>query len=120
MTKLKVLCTIMLLALAPVVSGQVEYESVRVAVAPGVDVSEWPGRLRRNQSPSRLSTPFGLRQSSAVAASVSRRASSTAVWPSAAANKSAAVASGVLVIQAGSTVGGQLLRLASMTTGDPL
>ena len=36
MTKLKVLCTIVLLALAPVGSGQVEYESVRVAVAPGV------------------------------------------------------------------------------------
>ena len=54
--KLKVLITIALLALASVASGQVVYDSVRVKVAPGVTCPSWRGRLRRKQSPSRLST----------------------------------------------------------------
>ena len=42
MTKLKVLYTIILLALAPLASGQVVYDSVRVAVADGVTCpSSW-------------------------------------------------------------------------------
>ena len=49
MTKLKVLCTIVLLALAPVASGQVVYDEVKIKVAPGVTCpsSGWTASTER-------------------------------------------------------------------------
>ena len=93
----------MLLALAPLASGQVVYDSVRVKVASGTTC---PSGWTPSQSES-VTTP--TRHIVQVPVSIGGRAFRVtsgfvnAVWPSST-DKSAAVASGVLVIQAGSTV----------------
>ena len=100
--KLKVLCTIMLLAVAAVASSQVVYDSVRVKVAIGTTCpSGWTASTESVTTEDRyiLQVPAsiggrGFRVTSRFA---------NAVWPTSD-NKSAAVASGVLVIQVGSTV----------------
>ena len=103
MTKLKVLCTctIMLLALASMVAGQVVYDSVRVKVASGTTCpSGWTASTESITIP----TLYTVRAPAIIGGRGFRVTSRfvDAVWPTAA-NKSAAVASGVLVIQAGST-----------------
>ena len=99
MTKLKVLFAIMLL-LAPLASGQLVYDSVRVKVASGTTCpSGWTSQSESVTTPTRHIVQ--------VPASIGGRAFRVtsgfvnAVWPSST-DKSAAVASGVLVIQAGS------------------
>ena len=98
--KLKVLCTIMLLSLAPLASGQLVYSEVRVKVASGTTCpSGWT-----SQSESVTTPTLHIVQ---VPVSIGGRAFlvSTAfvnlIWPSAAA-KAEATTSGVLVIQTGS------------------
>ena len=104
MTKLKpkvlCTCTIMLLALASMVAGQVVYDSVRVKVEPGVECpSAWTASTELITTPTRY-----IVQAPAILGGRAFRVTSgfvNAVWPSAD-NKSEAVASGVLVTQAGS------------------
>ena len=100
--KLKAILIIMLLALAPLASGQVVYDEVKVEVAPGVACpAGW--------TPSQESVTTPTRHIVQVPVSIGGRAFRVtsgfvnAVWPSST-DKSAAVASGVLVIEAGSTV----------------
>ena len=102
MKKLKVLCIIMLLSLAPLASSQVEYDSVRVAVADGVTC---PNGWTASTETVTLPTVYRVM----VPASIGGRAIRVsprfvnAVWPSAA-DKATATTSGLLVIEAGSTV----------------
>ena len=100
MTKLKVLCTIMLLALAPVGSGQVEYESVRVAVAPGVTC---PAAWTASTESITIPTRYTVRVPVSIGGRTFRVTSAFVdlIWPSVT-DKSEAVASGTLVTQAGS------------------
>ena len=104
MKKLKVLCILMLLllSLAPLASGQLVYDSVRVKVAPGVTCP-----VAWTASTETITIPTVYRV--VVPASIGGRSFRVTsgfvdlIWPSAA-NKATAVASGVLVIEAGSTV----------------
>ena len=100
--KLKVLCIIMLLSLAPLASGQVEYESVRVAVAPGVTC---PATWTASTETVTIPTRYTVRTPVSIGGRTFRVTSAFVdlIWPTAA-NKATAVASGVLVIEAGSTV----------------
>ena len=104
MTKLKpkvlCTCTIMLLALASMVAGQVVYDSVRVKVASGTTCpSGWTSQSESVTTPTRhivqVPVSIGGRAFRVTSGFVN------AVWPSST-DKAAAVASGVLVIQAGS------------------
>ena len=104
MTKLKVLCTctIMLLALATMVAGQVVYDSVRVGVEPGTTCPPaWTASTESITTEDR----YIVQVPASIGGRAFRVTSSfvNAVWPSST-DKSAAVASGVLVTQAGSTV----------------
>ena len=101
MTKLKVLFAIMLL-LAPLASGQLVYDSVRVKVASGTTCpSGWTASTETITIPARyivrVPASIGGRSFRVTSAFVDL------IWPTAA-NKAAAVASGVLVSEAGSTV----------------
>ena len=102
MKKLKVLCTILLLALAPMASGQVEYDFVRVAVADGVTCpSSWTASTETVTIPT-----LYIVQAPAILGGRAIRVSPrfvNAVWPSAA-DKATATTTGLLVIQAGSVV----------------
>ena len=87
---------------APMVAAQVVYDSVRVKVASGTTCpSGWSASTESVTTPTRyivqVPASIGGRAFRVTAALVN------AVWPTSD-NKSAAVASGVLVIQAGSTV----------------
>ena len=91
--KLKVLCTIMLLAFAPLASGQIEYDAVRVAVAPGVTCpAAWTASTESITIPTRYTI-----QAPVSIGGRSFRVTSRLVnllWPGAA-NKAAAVAAGL-------------------------
>ena len=87
---------------APLASGQLVYDSVRVKVASGTTCpSGWTASTESVTTPTRhivqVPVSIGGRAFRVTSGFVN------AVWPTAA-NKAAAVASGVLVIQAGSTV----------------
>ena len=102
MTKLKVLGIIMLLVLPPLASGQVEYDSVRVAVAPGVTCpASWTASTETVTIPDRYTVrapaSIGGRSFRVTARLVN------ALWPTRA-DKATAVASGKLVNQPGSTI----------------
>ena len=92
----------MLLAFAAVASSQVEYDSVRVKVASGTTCpSGWTSQSESVTTPTRY-----IVQAPAILGGRAFRVTSRLVnllWSSAA-DKVGAVASGVLVIQAGSTV----------------
>ena len=102
MTKLKVLCIIILLALAPLASSQIEYDSVRVSVAPGVTC---PAAWTASTETITIPTRYTVRVPASIGGRTFRVTSGFVdlIWPSAA-NKATAVASGLLVIGAGSTV----------------
>ena len=98
MTKLKVL---FMLLLAPLASGQLVHDSVRVKVEPGTTCpSGWTASTETVTIP----TLYTVRAPAIIGGRGFRVTLrfADAVWPTAA-NKSAAVASGVLVIEAGST-----------------
>ena len=100
MTKLKVLCTIVLLALAPVASGQVVYDEVKIKVAPGVTCpSGWTASTERITIEARyivtVPASIGGRSFRVTSSFVNL------IWPSAA-DKATATTTGVLVIEAGS------------------
>ena len=92
----------LLLALLPALAaGQLVYDSVRVKVAPGVTCpAAWTASTESVTTPTRY-----IVQAPPILGGRGFRVTlrfADAVWPTAA-NKSAAVASGVLVIEAGST-----------------
>ena len=87
---------------APLASGQLVYDSVRVKVASGTTCpSGWTSQSESVTTPTRhivqVPVSIGGRAFRVTSGFVN------AVWPSST-DKSAAVASGVLVIEAGSTV----------------
>ena len=100
MTKLKVLCTIVLLALAPLASGQLVYDEVKIKVAPGVTC---PSTWTASEETITIEARFIVTVPASIGGRSFRVSSAFVdlIWPTAA-NKATATASGVLVIQAGS------------------
>ena len=100
--KLKVLCTIMLLSLAPLASGQLVYSEVRVKVASGTTCpSGWTSQSESVTIP----TLYTVQVPASIGGAAFRVTSSfvNLIWPSAA-DKATATSTGLLVIEAGSTV----------------
>ena len=92
----------MLLALAPMVAGQVVYDSVRVKVASGTTCpAAWTASTESITTEDR----YIVQVPASIGGRAFRVTSSfvNSIWPSST-DKATAVASGVLVTQAGSTV----------------
>ena len=102
MLKAIALTTIILLGLAALASGQVVYSSVKIKVAPGVTC---PATWTASEETITTEDRYIVQVPESIGGRAFRVTSSfvNLIWPTAA-NKAGAVASGVLVNQAGSTV----------------
>ena len=102
MKKLKVLCILMLLllSLAPLASGQLVYDEVKIKVAPGVTC---PSTWTASEETITIEARFIVTVPASIGGRSFRVSSAFVdlIWPSVA-DKSEAVASGTLVTQAGS------------------